>query len=53
MEKRNNNNQIIILIFNILRNAINMEINIKTLNRKVFKIALNEESERQTTNHNN
>jgi len=52
VEKRNNNNQII-LIFNILRNAINMEINIKTLNRKVFKIALNEESERQTINHNN
>ena len=30
-----------------------MEINIKTLNRKVFRIALNEESECQTINHNN
>ena len=29
-----------------------MEINIKTLNRKVFRIALNEESERQTMNQN-
>lgn len=29
-----------------------MEINIKTLNRKVFRIALDEESERQTMNQN-
>jgi hypothetical protein len=29
-----------------------MEINIKTLDRKVFRIALNEESERQTMNQN-
>lgn len=29
-----------------------MEINIKTLNRKVFRIALNEESERQTMTQN-
>jgi hypothetical protein len=29
-----------------------MEINIKTLDRKVFRIALNEESERQTMNKN-
>ena len=29
-----------------------MVINIKTLDRKVFRIALNEESERQTMNQN-